>query len=260
MLETIERTLSKEVVFDFKNKIVLDEHHGIEFLVKLNRLIYELQNIIALNKNITKITLPNRGGYSFQCDVFKDGVLVYTDFGVQNISLDCVDIIKNNIVSFLDKFYGVGIISYRKINPMYLEQVLGVDLPYLISAKIEEVRLSDLRNFDINNPYGSLIQNGRYYKQISSNAYINTPSHINNFIGQTNEERTKAVLETMKNGQYGNNDELIVLYNDSPIIRDGEHRAAALFYLYGDITLKVLKLKFSKNYYSYNLYYRAQKG
>lgn len=259
MFETIERTPKKEVVFDFEAKRVLDEHHGIEFLVKVNRLIFELLNIKSLHKDIHKITLPNRNGYSFQCDIFENSITIYSDLGVENVSFDSIDIIKNKINFFLDKFYGVGMISYSKINPMYLEQVLGVDLPYLISAEIEKVRLSDLRNFDINNPSGGLISNGRYYKQISSNAYINAPSHINNFVGQTNEERTKAVLEAMKNELYGKNDELIVIYNDSPIIRDGEHRAAALFYLYGDITLRVLKLKFTKNYYSYNLYYQARK-
>lgn len=61
---------------------------------------------------------------------------------------------------------------------------------------------------------------------------------------QTNQERIAYNLQQIKTYGYPNSDELILLRADNTII-DGQHRAACLFYLYGNIRVPVRKLLFT---------------
>lgn len=46
-----------------------------------------------------------------------------------------------------------------------------------------------------------------------------------------------------KNNQY------IVLYNNEPYIRDGQHRASSIKYLYGNVKVKVIRFYLKNNYF-----------
>ena len=62
----------------------------------------------------------------------------------------------------------------------------------------------------------------------------------------TNQERLMYDLEQVKKFGYPKGNDLITLFNDENVIRDGQHRAACLYYLYGNIKVPVRNLIFSE--------------
>ena len=246
----------KQIYINTFECVVFDEHSGIEMLVKINRVIHEYLHLKdKANGLFVELDAYCNKKY---CAVLDDnGILFKSNHGTLIINKNDVLLIKDEICRFLSDNYGLNIINFFKIDPMFLEQVLGVDLPYLIKAEIKNIRLKKLRNFSLNHDEGLPLYEGRYYKQIVLNKFTNYPRHKNNFIGQTNEDRILKSVSNMKGNRYSCDGSFITLYNQSFVIRDGEHRAAALLYLYNDIEIPVLILSFSKNYYSYKLFYEG---
>ena len=250
----IIRTGKEIKIYIFENVLCLNEQLAIEFMVKLLRADSEIKNLNS-KATMMQILKPDFCMAKVDVKLIENRIIVDSFYGKKDFEICEFESICNDIVWFLAQNYNVGDFDLLKIDAMYLEQILGIDLPFIVSAKIEMIQMEDLRNFSVENPCGIPLIEGRYYKQISTDSYINYPNHINNFIGQTNEERTRTVLETMKESNYAKNGKYIILYNDSNVIRDGEHRAAALYHLYGNIEIPVLRIKFSHNYYSYKLFY-----
>jgi hypothetical protein len=67
---------------------------------------------------------------------------------------------------------------------------------------------------------------------------------------QTNAERLEYNLKKVQEEGYPVNNELILLFNESNRIYDGQHRASCLYYLYGNIKVKVRRLWFKEGRYS----------
>jgi len=156
---------------------------------------------------------------------------------------------KANALELLQEMYhGADI---RRFDPVYLEHMLWIDLPFLNGFSYENARLDELLIFSRELYNGISITDSSYYQYLIGNNPIlrRSPSDLHN---QTPENRLIHCLKIMKDHQYGKTGQYIILYNDSPIIRDGSHRAACLHYLYGNIEIKVMRLRFEKNYYSYN--------
>lgn len=158
---------------------------------------------------------------------------------------------KEQSLELLGEMY--KIIDFRLLDPVYLEHMLWIDLPYLYDYSYELVKVDQLMVFSRDTFGGVRITESPYYKFLigQCDSLIHTSSDFQN---QTPEERLLYCVDAMKDHQYGNNGQYIILYNDSPIIRDGSHRAASLYYLYGNIEIKVMQLRFRKNYYSYNCF------
>lgn len=257
VIDRIKSDNGYKIRLDFFNQIVLNEHDGIEILVKILRIIEEYEFYLPKGLAEFDLSLDSYNGKWFHANLHQS--LMVFDFYVGNkaVLLNDIYALKKSINLFLTKYYGAGVIDFSNIDSMFLEQVLGVDLPYIENAFIERLNLSDLRNFDIVRKEGINIKEGRYFKQIQSGSYVNFPNHINNHLNETNEDRTKRIYSLMNEGVYGNNGKYIILYNSSNVIRDGEHRAAALLSIFGDIKVSILRILFSHNFYSYKLFYNG---
>lgn len=245
----------KKIVFQFCYKFELDEEIAIEFFSKLLRIEKEflnLENDILFYKS----TLANE---LFECSLNHDIFTICCCLGEFSFNEKQLFSFCKIIKIFLNENYCKGDLNFKMIDPMYFEKILGIDIPFLLSARLEKININDLKCFSLDDKNGIELTKGRYYKQIISGHYINYPNHENNLINQTNEQRTKKALNAMMNNSYGLTGEYIIVYNDSNIIRDGEHRASALKFIYDDINIYVLRLKFSKNYYSYKLFYKNGK-
>lgn len=246
---------TREISIDCFKTSPFNEHYGLEILAKINRAIYEFENLQDKNNDIA-ITMDSYEGTI--CYAILNSKKMQFFYGNEHMLILAKEIkmIKIKIITFLNEHYGFYYVNYESIDPMFLEQVLGVDLPFLISVQIKNIYLNELKNFSEEDKNGVPLKSGRYFKQITSNSYINYPRHINNLYNESNEDRIKKVLKAMKDNSYAKNGSMIILYNDSLVIRDGEHRAAALYYLYGNIEIPVLVLSFLENFYSYKLYYQ----
>ena len=255
----IEKIEGKIIIELGNDNVTLNEQDAVEFMVKCLRASSEIKN--AIKEKNEDLQVLKADYCKVQMDIlFNDhNVHIKCKYGIETLSIVEFEKQCDAMWDALASMYDTEDFQVKTIDARYLEQILGIDLPFIMNAKIEMIKMEDLRNFSVGNPKGIHLRKGRYYKQISTDSYINYPNHINNFIGQTNEERTKAVLESMKESNYATNGKYIVLYNDSNVIRDGEHRAAALYHLYGNIEIPVLRIKFSHNYYSYKLFYSKGK-
>ena len=63
-----------------------------------------------------------------------------------------------------------------------------------------------------------------------------------------NLENLYQLKKSIETHGYPHNNNMIVLFGDKPYIRDGQHRAAALRYLYGNIKVPVSRILFEDNY------------
>jgi len=83
-----------------------------------------------------------------------------------------------------------------------------------------------------NPPYGDI------------NIYVGYHNVVRDRFNPEDDHTVKKALElfiSLKDNGYDKNN-LIVIYKDGKIIRDGQNRAAILYYLYGDIIIKALKV------------------
>ena len=48
-----------------------------------------------------------------------------------------------------------------------------------------------------------------------------------------------------------------VVYGDEDVVRDGTHRLACMYYLYGDIEVPIIRVYVSQPFYSYTMYRAA---
>lgn len=130
---------------------------------------------------------------------------------------------------------------------------IGSLLPKFQSVSVEKVSLSSLR----------CIVRGRRFERIpgvSLQKITDTPAYKflsggegkflsyeqDSYHGTNNEKRLNAVVDSIRMNGYPHLDSYIVIFNDQNIVRDGQHRAAALAYLNGpDFEVDVLRFTFA---------------
>ena len=228
---------------------------GIEFFGKVLRAFDER----SFNKSASNCLVYScvNGSTHYSISFLENGVELKCDSSTFIFGDEELIASKNNIISFLNRYFAKGAIDFSQIDFKYFEQILGIDVPFIVDASIEMVRLSQLKCFDINHSDGIPLEEGRYYKQLIDNQFVNEPNHVNNYYLESNEERFRRVLAWVKADNYRESGKMITVYNDSFIIRDGEHRATALLFLNGDSSIPILRIAFSHNYYSYRLFYEG---
>lgn len=72
-----------------------------------------------------------------------------------------------------------------------------------------------------------------------------------NIGNESNAERRNNILKSVKENGYPYQNNYIILFNNQQIIRDGQHRAAALLYLNGNISVPIQKMLFDE--YKHNV-------
>lgn len=160
------------------------------------------------------------------------------------------------ILCYLNTRYGHGLIDFKRFSPIFLEHMLGVDLPFLDNACLEEYPLRELRAFSSDMLNGIEVTNERYYRCLCGDFVLDEINLYSNHLTESNDYRLSRVLDCIRKNGYPYNNQFIVVYNDEMIIRDGEHRWACLYYLYGNIRIPILRLRFSFNYYSFSRFHK----
>lgn len=141
------------------------------------------------------------------------------------------------------------------LDPLFLLEIAHL-LPYLSEISFENIRLVDML-IDTKNRIGlpvyRRLPKSRVLKALNGESNEDDARIQTNDLFQTNNERTLQIHKSiMKNG-YPLNNKLIVLFNDQSVIRDGQHRAASIYYLNGDISVPVLRIRFLENKGNVNL-------
>lgn len=145
--------------------------------------------------------------------------------------------------------------SCRDFDPVNLSEMAGI-LPDLESISYENVMLEDLLidTFDeLGEPVIRPLKESRVYKALKGDKAENNAHKQTNLFKssgaepQTNRERLEYNLEQIREKGYPVGKEFIILFDDDYIIRDGQHRAACLYFLYGNISVPIRRLHFKKN-------------
>lgn len=112
-------------------------------------------------------------------------------------------------------------------------------LPNLLKINKEKIKLKDLICINHNTFYGETYHTKSKLNRTKAYEYLNKKSldFIQypqfNYFGVDNKSRLNNLLDSVKVNGYPYNDNFIVLFNGQNIIRDGQHRAIVLAYLFG---------------------------
>lgn len=236
------------------------EFDAIELCVILLRVFDEYKNrkkqICKRGRSVTLLD-NSKIGKRYQV-VFKkhqNKIIIKSRLMEAPISLSLLRFLQKQIYSFLNSEYGLNKLDFKTLDSRYLQDVLGVDIPFITNISYEKCRLKSLRCFLEEDSAGKQIENSRYYLQLKTGNFQSLPHHHNNFIGESNKTRLMTIMDSIKKHGYGYNHRYLVVYNNEQIIRDGEHRAAILAWLYDNPEITILRIKFSRNYYYYQGYY-----
>lgn len=201
------------------------------------------------------LKIMDKEHYGMQVSLKKSKISVFLfKIFIAEFFIEEFSIFTEQIYDFLNFRYGKGIINLHEFAPSYLEHMLGVDLPYLIGAEYEKQPLLSLELYHKQNPETVLhINEHEYYQQFKTGCFSSS-SHTN-YLFESDEERFRRILTEVSDSRLQRKYQAVV-YNDELFVRDGMHRIACLYYLYGNIKIPVLRMRFSKSYISYSLYRR----
>lgn len=168
------------------------------------------------------------------------------------VDLKEMSILAEKIYKFYEEIYNFNF-SLRDIDTMYLSNFLWKQLNYIVKSKIENVMIDDL--FVMHQGKKTKIVNTAYYKALSEkkDIYIPTVFHTNH-INVSNYRRVLDVFNIVTKCNYPFNNQYIIVYNDKYEIRDGQHRAASLRYLYGNIKIPIMRIYFDEE--KFNEFYK----
>lgn len=175
------------------------------------------------------------------------------DFRI-DITIKNLHELAGNCKEILNSLIAIEGFRCENIDSSFLIKIAGF-LPDLESVSYDTMRLSemliDTKNL-IGLPVFRKIEYSRVVKSLKGNPKEDDKHKQENFYLQSNRQRTMEVYESIKQNGYISSEKAIVFFNSQPIIRDGQHRAATMWYMYQDMELPVLRLKFIQN--KYNLF------
>lgn len=169
------------------------------------------------------------------------------------VSLDqrAFDMMIESLYDAVNQFvtwYGFDAKNY---DPAFLNVMLAKELPYICGEEICDMSLGVL-----------LVPHVPYQPNVSETVTLEECVRVNslrkvldidsfnrrdsNHYGQSNSIRLNSILDMVKEHGYPYNNEYITIYNTSNLIVDGWHRAACLYYLYGDIIVPVKVIHLNK--------------
>lgn len=159
-----------------------------------------------------------------------------------------LNLLADQIYDYFSNVYPINY-DYRLIDPIYFSLFFYDVLDKIEKTKYDTVNIKDFRllrknscpvTMELSESYKALINgnNSKIYSPFKSNHIIDSDS-----------ERLKTSVESIQKNGYPFNNQLVILYNNEPYIRDGQHRVAVLKYLYGNIDVKVVRFLLKDNYF-----------
>lgn len=152
-----------------------------------------------------------------------------------------------SLMNELNNMYNFGL-DLSSFDPIYFENMLILDLPYINNVKLEKHTINDLRFYSKEDMNGTTIENSKYYLLLKSGIDKIYYSR-SNLSYDTQMNRFKRLESSILRNGFDSFS--AVIYNSCPIVRDGSHRAAVIYNLYGNKVINVINLLFSYNHYSF---------
>jgi len=208
--------------------------------------------------NPAVITLANRSepNGKFKRFVVEDNIGEAIHLHIDNMRLDfsIQEYLKFALMirTALDELEILPGFSINNFDEHFLESCSQLLLK-LHKISIEEIKLSELLCIVHSNYHSSRnfirlssIDETPAYKYLKGDTthFVNYGQY--NYFNLTNETRLLQMAESIKNNGYPHEHKYLILFNGQDIVRDGQHRAAILAYLYGlDYKAKIMRFHFS---------------
>lgn len=151
----------------------------------------------------------------------------------------------------LERFINVKGFFIDKFSAEFLFQLSECDQLHKLENICEEtVSLGDIKvdtyNF-LGVPTLKSIEHSRVIKALKGNTEENDQQKERNYYRVTNHQRLDTILESIIENGYPYNGKKVVLLNGSNKIYDGQHRAACMYYLWGDKEIPIYRLSFKNS-------------
>ena len=141
----------------------------------------------------------------------------------------------------LNDIFPIENLDFNKIDPVFLSTWLWPKLPTITHVKYDKVFLEDL--WGPHEKTGCVrLKDSVGVKALKGLSNDNEGYRKSHHIGQTDNQRMKESLNSIKTNGYPYDNRYIILGGDNNIIYDGQHRASCLYYLYGNIEVPVLRI------------------
>lgn len=147
----------------------------------------------------------------------------------------------------LDQLLEVPGFSSKDYDPVFLHDIAHclIDLERVDKAtiKLNDILVQTVGIFGL--PVVRRLKHSRVVKALGGNDSELNRYKQENLRGQSNKVRVDEIHSSIKKNGYPFKDQYIVLFNNQNMIRDGQHRAACLYYLEGgELTVPVIRLQF----------------
>ena len=167
-----------------------------------------------------------------------------------DITIDELDSLSKELAVALEGFINIEGFCVAKFSKEFLLQLAeNNSLPYLDSVKEDNVKISDIQ-IPYHRSLGGLgyrsLLESNVLKALNGNTTENDKSTERNYYNQTSQDRVEEILKSVREKGYPCGDQKIVLHQKDNRIFDGQHRAACVYYLKGDIELPVTRIGFSQ--------------
>lgn len=146
----------------------------------------------------------------------------------------------------LEEMYPIPGLDLRKLSPNYLQQVIEY-FPKLMKVEMDEVFLEDLqvsKEASMGTPRTVSLVHSRGVRALRGDTRENDKPRESHHVNQTSAQRLDNVMRLIRENGYPFDDKYVMLFNDELVIRDGQHRASCLYYLYGNIKIPVMRFIF----------------
>ena len=226
------------------NDLLIKEEEFNKILTSILRAYDEIRYMREKNKYLDKIELSNIDNLT----IIKENEKIIINFFKNKfiLSLKELENLIFEIYDYLNNTYPINF-NYNDIDPIYFSLFLYKELPFITHVKIDEVNIDSFRMLRFGGSSVSLEETDCYKALVNGkNTKIFHPFPSNHLI-DSDYERIKNAYNSIKINGYPYKGKYIILYNDEFYIRDGQHRACALKYIFGNISVPVLRIYLKDN-------------
>lgn len=183
-------------------------------------------------------------------DNFGESIHIHIDDFRTDITIKEFEQLCHDVGEAVNSLIAVDGFDCNNLDPVYFEIALWKRLMNLKSVKIDEAALGSMW---APGKVGIFpLPESRAVRALRGDSKENDEPRYSHHIGQTSQNRLDSMKKSIQENGYPSNDQYIVLYGDDNIIRDGQHRAACLYSLYGDKKVPVMRMYFD-NYKPENI-------
>lgn len=231
------------IIFDILNNR-FDDKNIAQMCALILRSWYEQYNI-KLNKkelNFELIQMSNFkikfNNHLFELNIFRQTIM---------INEQEMEFLVEEIYNYFQKKYPINF-DYKLIDPIYFSIFFYDLLDKIVKVKYDNINISKIKLLRKNASAVSMNESKRYKALLDKNYKMYSPFNSNLAI-HSPRDRLDNALKSISNNGYGYNNQYAIFYNDEPYLRDGQHRVAALKYLYGDIDIKIIRFYLKENFF-----------